>query len=195
MQRRHIWVAFAVLCFCHPARAQEPFTKYILENEHGKVFIPVYYHYIELLKTQGVAGLKTIATPEFAMKWGKEVRRGAAAFEELKKYVPDPPKNGPQDAFSVTLRRLTIVGDRAIVQTKETSAFHFGDSAADNVWASWIWKQTWRKTSQGWRLALWEQGTEKLPAQAITFTYTISWKPKETNSLPVTPGPSDRKEP
>ena len=198
MQVHKIGVLLAALCLCCTLGAQEPPTSYKQEMAQEKAFFPVYGRYVDAIKTQGIKGLQSLASPDFTLRWDKEARTGDRAFAELTKYLNDPPKGDPLDAFAVKLRRIAFTGDRAVVQTQETGTFRFlpdkeGESSRATFTCIWYWKQTWRKTPHGWRLAVWEQGTEKLPGPPSAITYTVSWKQKEPVITPAPSGASDNK--
>ena len=149
MPARNICIPFAVLCFCRPAAAQRPYTHYEREMAKAKAFVPVYHRYIEAIKTLGIAGLQSLTAPHFILKWDNEAKTGEQADAELKRYLSDPPKNDLHEPFAVTLRRLTFVGDRVILDTEETGAFHFTGNDDNSITLTWFWIQTWRNTPRG----------------------------------------------
>ena len=195
---RNVCILIAILCFCQPAGAQKAETKFAQERAQGRIFIEVYFNYMNAVNTRGMEGLKTMTAPDFTLKWRDQAAlTGDKAFAELKKLMPDPTASGgsEEQINAVKLRRLVLAGDQAFVQTEEIHSLHSKDSAKYAVTASWkmLFKQTWRKTAQGWRLALWEKGTEKLSGYVSAVTYTVSWHSAKPDAAPVTNSVPDKK--
>lgn len=207
MQIRHICVLITLLCFCQPAGAQEADRKFDTKNDQERAqattFMEVYFHYMDTMNTRGIAGLKPLTTSDFTFKWDKEALTGEKAFIELKKQMPDPSDLKESEQINaVKMRRLVIVGDQAFVQIEETHSLHLKEqpenasaSKMTNITASWkmLFKQTWRKTTQGWRLALWEKGTKKLSGYVSAITYTVNWHLTKPDASPVTDKILDKK--
>jgi len=189
MQIFRISIFLAMLALCGTTLAQEPPAGLADANTRGKAFLPVYRRYIEAINTKGVDGLKDLTGSNFTLKWNKKSWMGAKAFQELKTFLPDPHK-GDTILTSVKLRRLDFTGDQAIVQTEETGQYFFADRSAAEATAIWIWKQTWRKTPEGWQLILWEQGADKLPGPSVPPSYTVTWTPKSPKPTPLPSSPS-----
>ncbi|HLJ54027.1 MAG TPA: nuclear transport factor 2 family protein, partial [Chthonomonadaceae bacterium] len=177
-----IGCVLAAICsaWCR-AGAQESNAKLDREMAQAKALLPVYYKYMQAINTRGIAGLKSIAAPGFTMRLDHRSRTGREAFVEMRKIIHDPTKTAAAVAGdSIKLRQVTINGDRAIVQTAETLSFRSKPDSEIDIACTYQWKQTWRKTAYGWRLAKWETGADKLPGPESGVTYTVSWKPKES---------------
>jgi hypothetical protein len=189
MQIHRAFISLAMLALCRTTLAQEPLAGLADEATRGRAFLPVYMRYIDAINTRGVDGLKDLTASNFIVKWDRDSRTGAKAFQYLKTHILDPRK-GDEVLTAVKLRRLVFTGDRAIVQTEETQEYFFGNKPGGQSFETWIWKQTWRKTPEGWRLILWEPGDDKLPSAPVTHSYTVTWTAKSPKAAPLAPSPS-----
>ncbi len=188
MKLPFVCILFAIMTLACPAGAQEQYAKFEREMAQAKAFLPVYGNYMGAINTEGIAGLRKISAADFTLKWDRMPRKGENAFAELEKYVPSASDASLVLAGdSVKMRRLFFVGDRAIVQIEEKRSLRSKGEPAGNMSVTYYWKHTWRKTARGWRLAVWETGSEKLLGPKPVATYTIDWKPKNAEIVPLTP--------
>lgn len=163
------FLAAAVLAVCiagnGAAQAQSPAPVAATRDRAFPLLLPIYRRYAVLIQTKGVEGLKQIATPNFRLGDNDHPFVGAPAFTELAKIG-----YGPGQGFSVTVRRLYISGNTAVVFTEEALT---QDDATVKATLKWLWKQTWHKTGAGWRLAAQDRDdATTVPRNETLFTIT-----------------------
>lgn len=136
-----------------------------LRMNHATVqFVGVYTAYAQAIKDHGVQGLKEFTTSDFALREQDRTLTGEKAFKELSAYLDDLHNT----LSTVSVRPLAVNGNNAMVLTRETYKTQINNRT---VTLTWYWKQTWRKTARGWKLATNrrdEGNFDKM--QGLTFT-------------------------
>ena len=134
----------------------------------------LYQQYADAVRTRGAQGLKSLTTPNFILQGTAEKFKGAAAITELDKYLSLLEKNGQ---IKIRLRRVEEMGDTLVAYTEETiQGVFLTDNRKDTFTCDWDWKQTWRHTAQGWKLARDERispvGAKKIKQDILVWTIT-----------------------
>ena len=180
-QKPSVIAAAAALALSLPVQAQ--LGGDTLSGSGVRLFLPVYSAYASALQKHGLAGFRGETTPVFTFhqecdsSGGPHPRKywvGKAAISQIAPWLAGA-RGGK---VAVTLCRLTLAGKRAVALTREEITFrpgyldlggHFTSASATSYW-----KQTWRQTGQGWRLADMEPISEEAlgPPQKVTFTVT-----------------------
>ncbi len=131
-------------------------------------FVKVCAAYAKAVRDHGADGLKTFITPDFALGGAGPPLTGKAAVEELNACRV----NLPGTCFSAAVRPLSVTELDVVALSHEVYACHLKLRGNNTLTAlTYDWKQTWRKTAQGWNLAGMEPYREDFDkVQGITFT-------------------------
>ena len=147
------------------AAVPSPFS--LRPNPTTTQFVKAYAAYAIAVKDHGVEGLKAFAAPDFVIYSQGRPLRGEDAFKEIGKI------GLLENCFSAAVHPLSVTGTDAAALSEET---YMSPAKSHNQDASWSftydWKQTWRKTPQGWKLAR----IERYPgdfAHLEGVTYTV----------------------
>ncbi len=128
-------------------------------------FVGVYNAYARTIKDHGVQGLKEFTTSDFALLDQDRTLTGEKAFKELSAYLDDLHNT----LSTVSVRPLAVNGNNAVALTRETYRTQINNRT---VTLTWYWKQTWRKTARGWKLATSrrdERDFDKIQGLTMTF--------------------------
>ncbi len=159
-------IAGAIVFVGLPSQAQP--NPDILESNALRSLLPTYTHYASAIQEHGLEGFKSITAPDFTIRHGAEHWTGAAAFTQTNKWL-DGIQGGE---VAITIRRVTITGKTAVALTQEVLTFR---SVPDATWkgtGTWLWKQTWHRVGDEWKLASQEPISKQLlgPSPAIEYT-------------------------
>lgn len=167
--RKVIMAAVLLFCLHSPARADSPVIPPSGPNlrlDHATVqFVGVYNAYAQAIKDHGVQGLKEFTTSDFALPEQDRTLTGEKAYKEFSVYL-DHLHN---TLFTVLVRPLAVNGNNATALMGETYKTQINNRT---VTLTWYWKQTWRKTARGWKLATSrrdERDFDKMQGLTMTF--------------------------
>ncbi len=173
--RRCCLAAVTLMVLAVGASAQSP-----LMQPGAREFLQIYFRYADGLRTDGSKGLKDLLAPDFRILGDQGWVRGSKALAAIDQYS-SLFRGG---ALSVRLRQVRIAGNQAVVMTREDGTVGMPIPGAlrnpapgvnvnsAKLTMSWTWKQTWRKTPQGWRLAQMEQAPNKVKDDDAVYTVT-----------------------
>jgi|GEM_PF-5840930 len=168
---RKIMMGAALLSFlCGAARAGSPVIvpdNWLVRRDPAAAqFLGVYAAYAQAVRDRGTQGLKEVAAPDFALSSQGRRLTGEQAFKELSPYL-DGLRGKP---FKVSFHLLALNGYGAVLLTQETSETQV---SKETMTLTWQWKQTWRKTASGWKLAVTQRDRRDLGTlEGTTFTVT-----------------------
>lgn len=127
-------------------------------------FVHVCFAYAQAIRDHGVQGVKQFTTSDFVLRSPSESSHGDKAYKELSDCIDC--FHG--DPFTASVHPLTINKAQAVVLTRNTFQLQLG-TARGSVISEW--KQTWRKTAQGWKLVQMETDPGAMDnVQGLTFT-------------------------
>ncbi len=149
----------------NPAAAvPNPFS--LRPNPATVQFVKAYAAYAIAVRDHGVKGLKAFAAPDFVIYSQGRPLRGEDAFKEIGKI------GLLENCFSAAVHPLSVTGTDAAALSEET---YTSPAKSHNQDASWSfiydWKQTWRKTAQGWKIVSIERYSGDFDhVEGVTYT-------------------------
>ena len=170
MQKLVQTLAAAILIFCLFAAAYAddtaaaPNLLKLKSSPETIQLVKAYTSYAQAVRDHGVEGLKPFVTPDFALEGDGPPLTGQAAFKELDACFVGLDKNH----FAASVHPLTVTRTDAVALTQQTYSFQ---NQTAKWTATYCWKQTWRKTAQGWKLSSMEPYRGDFGrVEGVTFT-------------------------
>ncbi len=194
MKAAFLILTLILLGFPGRASAANQSGDVLQEIERSRPFLDLYSRYAKAVQEQGVQGLKQMAVADFLLRAEGASFQGQKAFAEMGKRL-DGLEGGD---LSVAVWPLTLQGDRAVALTEETLTIPYKQGRFTSVSATWYWKQIWRKTASGWKLAEWERIQPiRIKESKVGFHFNVHVTPPKKPPLPSKPdgeGPAGRQQ-